>query len=190
MQTSSKARHNKAAHADCETRIFCLRERHVAKKNTAPTASTRAGHGCGGVTGSGGSLCNPGGAAQQHQPATWKSLWCSREQSTSGAAVLGGYACTSSSLVWIHTAYLHKHAGFSILPFIRGSLYLAHQPQRCQLPLAILPPAVSRAVSSFLSGHVLPLQGLIFSAKSPSASKINHCCPDSTRVSPRGRQPR
>lgn len=72
--------------------------------------------------------------------------------------------------------YLHKHAGFSILPFIRGSLGLAHA-LHWQLPLATLPAAVSRAVSSFLSGCVLPWPGLVFSTQSlPSAPRISHCC--------------
>lgn len=64
------------------------------------------------------------------------------------------------------TVYLHKHAGFSILPFIRGSLGLA-RPPHWQLPLAALPAAVSRVVSSFLSGCVLPWPGLVFSTQPP-----------------------
>lgn len=143
----------------------------MAKKNIAPMASTKAGHGCRGVTGSGGSLCNPRDAAQQQQPATSKSLWCSGEQNTSGAAVLGRYACTPSSRVWIHMAYLHRHAGFSILPFIRGS------------PTLALPASPGRSPSCCQQGcEQLPLWPCAPPAR-PVFSEINHCCSDSTRGS-------
>lgn len=170
---------HKAARAGCETRILrppWLR-RCVAKKNSTPTASTTAKHGCRVGDRLQRSLCNPEGAAQQQQqPAVLKSLSCSREQGMRTAAVPGRDASTSTSPVWRHTVYLHKHAGLSILPFIRASLGLAHSPH-WQLPLAALPAAVSRVESSFLSGCVLPWPGLVFSTHSlPSAPRIHQCC--------------
>lgn len=54
-------------------------ERCVANKNSTPTASTMAKHGCRVGDRLQRCLCNPDGTAQQHQTAVPKSLSCSRE---------------------------------------------------------------------------------------------------------------
>lgn len=144
----------------------------MAKKNTTPMASTKAR--CGRRAGN--RLWRVPAQPSGHCPAEAANHpCCSREWSASVAVVLGGDASTTTSPVWICLVYLHKHTGFSILPFIRGPLCLA-RPPCCWLPPAALPPAVSRAVSSFLSSCALPLPGLIFcpDKASPSASMINH----------------
>lgn len=127
----------------------------MAKKNTTPTASTKAHVGTERVTGSGASLCNTDAAAQQNQPMTLKSPSCSGKQSTSAAAVPGSIASIMTSPAWIYMVYLCKHTGCSILPFIRCSLCLAHP----QLPPATLPPASCRTVSTFPSSCA-PCQAL------------------------------
>lgn len=111
------------------------------RKTPLPQPAPRPGVGTGWATGSGGSLCNLEGAAQQQQqPAIPKSLGCSKEQSTRAAAVLGGNASATTSPAWICTVYLHKRAGSSILPLIRGCLCLARSPHTagCPQPLSLL----------------------------------------------------
>lgn len=100
----------------------------MAKKNTTSTASTKAGRGRKLVDRLWRVPVQPGGCCLAAAAAALESLGCSREQSTSAAAVPGGDASATTSPAWIRTVYLHKHTGFSILPFIRGSLCLAHPP--------------------------------------------------------------
>lgn len=114
------------------------------RKTPLPQPAPRPGEGAGWATGSGGSLCNPEGAAQQQQQqqqlAIPESLGCSKEQSTSAAAVLGGNASATTSPAWICTVYLHKRAESSILPFVRCCLCLARPPHTagCPQPLSLL----------------------------------------------------
>lgn len=61
-----------------ESSALTASERCVAKKNSTPTASTMAKHGCRVGDRFQRSLCNPEGTAQQQQPAVPKSLSCSR----------------------------------------------------------------------------------------------------------------
>lgn len=57
----------------------------------------------------------------------------------SAAAVPGGNASATTSPAWICMVYLHKHTGFSILPFVRGSLF-GSPPHAagCPRPLSLL----------------------------------------------------
>lgn len=163
------------------------------RKTPLPRPAPRPGVGAGWAIGSRASLCNPEGAAQQKQPAAPESLSCSGEQSTSAAVVLGSDASTMTSPAWICMVYLHKHAGFSILPFLSGSLCLAclpvlPAPQPLSLPLSAgLRAASSLAVRS-------PCQALFSpQIKSPPLlpgfiTTAHAADPNTLRASPRGRQ--
>lgn len=164
----------------------------MAKKNTTPTASTKARRGCSvgnrlqSVPVQPGGCCPEEAAGRSRKP---ELQWEAEHERSCGA----GQQCQRHDKPSVDMVYLHKHTGFSILPFLSGSLCLACLPVLlAPQPLSLLLSAGLRAASSpavrspcqtLFSPQIkspLLLPGLITSAHAAD--------PNTSRASPRGRQ--